>query len=182
MKYNLEAVKQITSENPEVQFVYFWGHTPAKNGVTATCLSQWYDISFEVDGVEYHTAEQYMMAQKALLFNDEEVYHEIMAADNPKDYKQIGRQIKNFDPAVWDLKKFDIVVEGNKAKFSQNPELKEFLLSTGDAILVEASPYDKIWGIGMRATQAAKCTVDQWKGLNLLGFALMVVRDSLRES
>ena len=83
MKYNVETIKQIACANPQVQFVYFWGHTPAKNGVTSTCLSQWYDTAFEVAGVKYHTAEQYMMAQKALLFNDAEVYDEIMSADNP---------------------------------------------------------------------------------------------------
>jgi ribA/ribD-fused uncharacterized protein len=182
MKYSVETIKQIACTNPQVQFVYFWGHTPAKNGVTSTCLSQWYDTAFEVGGVKYHTAEQYMMAQKALLFNDAEVYDEIMAADNPRDYKKLGRKIRNFDSKVWDEKKYEIVVEGNKAKFSQNLELKEFLLSTGDAILVEASPYDRIWGIGLYPAQAAKGTVDQWRGLNLLGSALMEVRDWLRES
>ena len=182
MKYNVETIKQIACANPQVQFVYFWGHTPAKNGVTSTCLSQWYDTAFEVAGVKYHTAEQYMMAQKALIFNDAEVYDEIMAADNPRDYKNLGRKIRNFDGKVWDTKKYEIVVEGNKAKFSQNDELKEFLLSTGDAILVEASPYDRIWGIGLYPAQAAKGTVDQWRGLNLLGCALMEVRDWLRES
>ena len=182
MKYSVETIKQIACANPQVQFVYFWGHTPAKNGVTSTCLSQWYDTAFEVAGVKYHTAEQYMMAQKALLFNDAEVYDEIMAADNPRDYKKLGRKIRNFDGKVWDTKKYEIVVEGNKAKFSQNDELKEFLLSTGDAILVEASPYDRIWGIGLYPAQAAKGTVDQWRGLNLLGCALMEVRDWLRES
>ena len=182
MKYNVETIKQIACANPQVQFVYFWGHTPAKNGVTSTCLSQWYDTAFEIAGVNYHTAEQYMMAQKALLFNDAEVYDEIMAADNPRDYKKLGRKIRNFDGKVWDTKKYEIVVEGNKAKFSQNDELKKFLLSTGDAILVEASPYDRIWGIGLYPAQAAKGTVDQWRGLNLLGCALMEVRDWLRES
>ena len=182
MKYSVESIKQIASAKPEVQFVYFWGHTPAKDGVTSTCLSQWYDTVFEVGGVKYHTAEQYMMAQKARLFNDTEVYHEIMSADNPKDYKKLGRKIRNFDGKIWNSEKYEIVVDGNKAKFSQNPELKEFLLSTGDAILVEASPYDKIWGIGLYPAQAAKSTVEQWKGLNLLGSALMEVRDWLRES
>ena len=182
MKYSVETIKQIACANPQVQFVYFWGHTPAKKGVTSTCLSQWYDTAFEVAAVKYHTAEQYMMAQKALLFNDADVYDEIMSADNPRDYKKLGRKIRNFDGKVWDMKKYEIVVEGNKAKFSQNDELKEFLLSTGDAILVEASPYDRIWGIGLYPAQAAKGTVDQWRGLNLLGCALMEVRDWLRES
>lgn len=181
MKYSVETIKQIACENPDLQFVYFWAEKPTKNGVSETCLSQWYDTAFEVAGVKYHTAEQYMMAQKALLFNDLVVYGEIMAADNPREYKKLGRKIRNFDGKVWDTKKYEIVVEGNKAKFSQNVELKEFILSTGDAILVEASPYDKIWGIGLYPAQAAKGSVDEWKGLNLLGCALMEVRDWLRE-
>lgn len=181
MKYSVETIKQIAYANPQVQFIYFWGHTPSVKGITQTCLSQWFDVAFEVAGVKYHTAEQYMMAQKALLFNDSEVYNEIMLADNPRDYKDLGRKIRNFDSKVWDARKYEIVVEGNKAKFSQNEDLKEFLLSTGDAVLVEASPYDKIWGIGLYPAQAAKGTVQQWKGLNLLGCALMEVRDWLKE-
>ena len=116
MKYNVETIKQIACANPQVQFVYFWGHTPAKNGVTSTCLSQWYDTAFEIAGVKYHTAEQYMMAQKALLFNDAEVYDEIMSADNPRDYKKLGRKIRNFDGKVWDTKKYEIVVEGKQGE------------------------------------------------------------------
>ena len=180
MKYNVETIKQIISNDPDVKFVYFWGEKPGKNGVTESCLSQWYDVAFEVEGVVYHTAEQYMMAQKALLFNDEEVFGEIMAATSPRDYKKLGRKIRNFESKVWDEKKYEIVVNGNKAKFSQNPELKEYLLSTGNAILAEASPYDKIWGIGLYPSNAAKGTVEDWRGENLLGFALMEVRDSLK--
>ena len=89
---------------------------------------------------------------------------------------------KNPSNRVRDARKYDIVVEGNKAKFSQNDDLKEYLLSTGDAILVEASPYDRIWGIGLYPGQAAKGSIDQWRGLNLLGAALMEVRDWLREA
>lgn len=181
MKYDLQSIHQMVSADPTMKFLYFWGHTPSAKGITQTCLSQWFDVAFEVDGVKYHTAEQYMMAQKALLFNDREIYDQIMLADNPRDYKALGRKIRNFDGKAWDSRKYDIVVEGNKAKFSQSTDLKEFLLSTGEAILVEASPYDKIWGIGLNAAQAAKGTVQQWKGLNLLGCALMEVRDWLRE-
>lgn len=181
MKYDVESIKQMVSADPNLEFIYFWGHTPSAKGITQTCLSQWYGVKFEVAGVEYHTAEQYMMAQKALLFDDKEVYDQIMLADNPREYKALGRKIRNFDGKVWDSRKYSIVVEGNKAKFSQNADLREYLLSTGDAILAEASPYDKIWGIGLYAAQAAKGTVQQWKGLNLLGCALMEVRDWLRE-
>lgn len=182
MKYGVESIKQMVSVDPNVKFIYFWGHKPNVNGITETSLSQWYDVEFEVAGVKYHTAEQYMMAQKALLFDDMKVFEQIMLADNPRDYKALGRKIRNFDSKIWDARKYDIVVEGNKAKFSQNDDLKEYLLSTGDAILVEASPYDRIWGIGLYPGQAAKGTIDQWRGLNFLGTALMEVRDWLKEA
>ena len=102
-----------------------------------------------------------------------------MSASDPKSYKSLGRKIKGFDAAVWDSHKYNIVVEGNKAKFSQNPLLRNYLLSTGNAVLVEASPYDRIWGIGMYESQARSGSVDSWKGENLLGYALMEVRDWL---
>ncbi len=181
MKYNIEKIKEIVREKPETAIIYFWGHTPNPKKITAACLSQWYDCYFEVNGVQYHTTEQYMMASKALLFMDDEVYQEIMAANNPHDYKKLGRKVRNFEPELWDSKKSEIVVEGNKAKFSQNPDLKDFLLSTDDAILAEASPYDGIWGICLDRETAMKGTVEQWQGENLLGCALMEVRDWLRK-
>ena len=180
MKYNIEKIKEIARQNPTTTFVYFWGHKPDPNKMTAACLSQWYYCHFEVDGVQYFTTEQYMMANKAKLFHDDEVYQKIMTANGPQDYKKLGRKIRGFDQAIWDARKYEIVVEGNKAKFGQNPELKEFLLSTGDAILAEASPYDKIWGIGLHRKQAMNGSVEQWQGENLLGCALMDVRDWLR--
>ena len=182
MKYSVETIREILKRNPATPIIYFWGHTSVSGQVTDTCFSQWYDCYFEVDGVQYHTTEQYMMAGKARLFGDEEVFQEIMAAEKPNKYKKLGRKIQGFEQPLWDAHKYEIVVEGNKAKFSQNPDLKEFLLSTGDAIIVEASPYDKIWGIGMDKEQALKGTVTQWQGENLLGCALMDVRDWLRNN
>ena len=122
------------------------------------------------------------MASKARLFGDDEVLKEIMEASTPFDYKKLGRKIRGFVAETWDARKYDIVVEGNKAKFSQNPALKEFLLSTGDSLLAEASPYDTIWGIGLDREDALKGGVGQWQGENLLGCALMDVRDWLRET
>lgn len=181
MKYSIETIKKIVSRNPETAIVYFWRHIPDPNKMTAACLSQWYDCCFCVNGVKYHTAEQYMMAGKAKLFKDDEICGEIMTASTSQEYKSLGRKIRDFNQELWDAHKFDIVVEGNKAKFSQNPDLKDFLLSTGDAILVEASPYDKIWGIGLDRESAQMCSVEQWQGENLLGCALMEVRDWLSE-
>jgi ribA/ribD-fused uncharacterized protein len=182
MKYDIEKIKEIIRLKPETSIIYFWGHTPNPKKMTAACFSQWYDCYFEVDGIQYHTTEQYMMASKARLFCDDEVFNEIMTADNPHDYKKLGRKIRGFKQEPWDARKYDIVVEGNKAKFGQNPDIRDFILSTGDAILVEASPYDKIWGIGLDRETALQGTIEQWQGENLLGCALMDVRDWLKES
>lgn len=182
MEYNIDKIKQIIAEKPNVKIIYFWGHTPNPHRITASCLSQWYDCKFDVGGITYHTAEQFMMANKAALFHDEEIGEKIMNEKHPAAYKKLGRQIKNFDSKTWDGIKYYTVVQGNKAKFSQNKDLKNFLLSTGDAILVEASPYDKIWGIGIDKDTAMKGTVNDWKGENLLGCALMDVRDWLKDN
>jgi len=180
MKYNIDKIKEIVRSKPDTKIIYFWGHTPNPKKITAACFSQWYDCYFEVGGAQYHTTEQYMMASKARLFGDNEVFNEIMEANNPNDYKKLGRKVRGFIPESWDAKKYDIVVEGNKAKFGQNVDIREFLLSTGEAILAEASPYDKIWGIGLDRETAMKGSAEQWLGENLLGCALMEVRDWLR--
>lgn len=182
MKYNLDTLKQILKQDPNTPIIYFWGHTPDVDKITTSCFSQWYDCHFEVDGVTYHTTEQYMMAQKAVLFNDREILDQIMATTKPRDYKRLGRMIRNFNNDVWDANKYDIVVKGNQAKFSQNPRLKEFLLSTQNSILVEASRFDKIWGIGLDPEVARRSTINQWRGENILGCVLMDVRDWLKET
>ena len=182
MRYTMDLIKEIVKRNSNMPIIYFWGHTPNPKRMTAACLSQWYECCFEVEGVRYHTAEQFMMAGKARLFQDEEVLLKIMEASTPNAYKKLGRLIQGFVQGTWDAHKYEIVVAGNKAKFSQNPELKEYLLSTGDAILAEASPYDRIWGIGLDREQAVKGNIANWRGENLLGCALMEVRDWLRES
>ena len=182
MKYDIEKIKEIIRSKPDTAIIYFWGHTPNPKKMTAACFSQWYDCYFEVDGIQYHTTEQYMMASKARLFGDEEVLQEIMESYHPHDYKKLGRKVRGFVTEPWDAKKYDIVVEGNKAKFEQNADIREFLLSTGDAILAEASPYDKIWGIGLDRETALKGSFDQWQGENLLGCALMEVREWLKET
>ena len=164
------------------KYIFFWSHEEKKEGeVTKKCLSQWYDSSFKIDGILYQTSEQYMMSKKALLFNDNEANLKIMEEKDPKVYKELGRQVKGFSPKIWDEKKFKIVVEGNLAKFSQNEKLKQYLLNTKDKILVEASPYDKIWGIGMDENDKDILNPEKWKGQNLLGKALMKVREIIKK-
>lgn len=143
------------------------------------CFSQWYAAPFTVEGIRYATAEQYMMARKALLFNDYTIYQDIMAESEPRKCKDLGRKVRHFKPAVWDACKQEIVFHANFAKFTQNEELREILLGTGDAILAEASPSDRIWGIGMRADDPKAQFTRCWNGANLLGRTLMSVRERL---
>ena len=112
----------------------------------------------------YKTAEHWMMAGKARLFNDENMLKQILEAKTPADAKKIGRLIQGFDSLVWDMHKFDLVVKGNEYKFGQNQELKTFLLATNDSVLVEASPVDRIWGIGLAVDSPTIRNPLQWKG------------------
>ena len=114
------------------------------------------------------------------LFGDEEIRKEVLACSDPRQIKALGRKVRGFDQKVWDKFKYAIVLNGNWCKFSQNRDLREFLLSTGDSVLVEASPYDNIWGIRLAASSQEAQDPTQWRGQNLLGFALMEVRDELR--
>ena len=120
-----------------------------------------------------------MMAEKAKLFNDSEIEEQIMLSESPKDIKSLGRKVKNFDQEIWNKNAYDIVVKGNYEKFKQNEHLLDILKSTESCVLVEASPYDKIWGIGLKSTDSRAKDPNQWKGKNLLGKALMDVRSKL---
>lgn len=162
-------------------FLFFWGHQPSKDGtITKICFSQWWMSSFKVDGIEYKSAEHFMMAKKAELFEDFEIMNQIIKANSPVDVKKLGREVKNYNDAIWLENRYEIVKTGNFYKFSQNPELHKFLLSTGEKVLVEASPVDAIWGIGLASDHKNANNPKEWKGLNLLGFALMEVRDELK--
>ena len=120
------------------------------------------------------------MVEKAELFRDQEILDQILKCSSPGKIKALGRKVRGFDQEVWDRFKYLIVLNGNWCKFSQNPALQKFLLSTGDSILVEASPYDNIWGIGFSADSPESQNPQKWRGQNFLGFALMEVRDELR--
>ncbi len=181
MKYNKELLINKNDTLTKEDFVFFWGHHKGKNGVSKSCFSQWYPCLFTIDGQQYNCAEQYMMAQKANVFGDEEVMNQILAETDQMTIKRLGRLVKNYDDSVWTEIRFQIVVEGNLAKFSQNEDLRHFLLSTGDKILVEASPKDTIWGIGFDEFAPEATNPALWNGENLLGFALMEVRDRLKE-
>lgn len=158
----------------EEKFTLFYGNSDSTKGV----FSQWYIRNFIVDGVEYNCAEQFMMAFKARLFGDESSEKAIMEAKHPRDQKLIGRLIKPFDAVKWNAVARDLVYEGNYAKFTQNEDLKQTLLET-EGTLVEASPYDKIWGIGRGLSDPLALNRKTWNGTNWLGEVLTKLRDDL---
>lgn len=173
-----QLISYLASKN-KAKYLFFWGHTGKNNQVTKTCFSQWHHSSFEIDGIRYATAEHYMMAEKARLFDNHNLVEKIINASHPNQAKAFGRQVTGFTNEIWNKHRFEAVVAGNLAKFSQNSNLGDFLLSTENRVLVEASPVDKIWGIGMAQDHVNADDPFKWKGLNLLGFALMVVRKKL---
>ena len=163
-------------ENKE-EPVFFWKAT----GPFA-CFSQWYPCLLTGPRKEQCTsAEQFMMLSKADCFDDEETYKEILAATTQAEIKRLGRAVKNFDENEWNIHKCDIVFRGNWRKFQQNPDLRRILLSTGNRLIVEASPNDAIWGIGLNAAEARRTPERLWPGQNLLGKELMKVRQAIKE-
>lgn len=150
-------------------FVLFWG------GI----FSQWYPHKMTIDGVEYNCNEQYMMAEKARTFGDFEALEAIMKSTNPKNQKAYGRAVKNFNPHMWDRMAQEVVFRANLEKFS-DPELKKYLFSFGNEEIVEASPYDNIWGIGLGEDDPDALDKTKWQGTNFLGEAIMRAREALR--
>lgn len=177
MKYNNKVLEEVYSED---DICFFWGHQPAKDGIiTESCLSQWWKCAFMENQIIFCCAEQYMMYRKAMLFKDFEYAQKILFCKDAKKIKEYGRLVRGFDEDKWNEEKSNIVLRGNILKFSQNEELYRFLIGTKDKLLVEASPYDKIWGIGMKKNEKGVLEPSKWKGLNLLGFILMDVRNRI---
>lgn len=152
------------------KFVFFYGGP----------FSQWYAHKMIVDGKQYNCAEQYMMAMKAFQFGDSDAYDKIMATEKPWEQKALGRSIRNFDVARWSAVSREYVYRANKAKFENGP-LKKFLLETGNKEIVEASPTDKIWGIGLAVDDDKCLDKTKWRGLNWLGECIMRVRTEILE-
>lgn len=178
-----EELVSIMQSGTKVEFIFFYGHFVPRDGRAGeSCLSQWYPISFEIDGVSYPTAEHYMMAEKARLFNDVDSLEKIFKVSSPREAKKLGGNVSNFDRETWDKKCFDIIVSGNMAKFRQNFKLGKFLKYSGGKVLVEANPRDKVLGIGMSSKNEKAKLPENWKGSNLLGYALMEVRARLKET
>lgn len=180
---NRDTLIEALEAGETYEYLFFWGHTPRVEGeVDVSSFSQWYPAEFEVDGIVYHTAEHFMMAEKARLFGDGDRLSQILVAPTPAEAKKLGRKVSPFDPERWDGACFDIVVRGSVSKFAADPRLLRFLLDTGERVLVEASPRDRIWGIGMGKNNPLATNPTEWRGRNLLGFALMEARERLRRS
>lgn len=178
--YDLESLRRAYEAGERYRYLFFWRHQARADGsIGEGCLSQWWPSVFTVEGVAYTCAEQYMMAEKARLFGDREILQAILEAGHPKEMKALGRAVRGFQKDVWDAQCYDIVLRGNLAKFSQDPALLAYLCSTAGRILVEASPMDRIWGIGMGKDNPGAQDPAKWRGQNLLGFALTQARDRL---
>lgn len=181
-KYSLQQLQKEWAGGKKADLCLFWGHQPpADGGVGQGCLSQWWMADFWSAEQPYCCMEQYMMAAKAELFGDDAIRQQILECREPRRIKALGRAVRGFDAALWDTVKYSIVLNGNYCKFSQNRVLRDFLLATGDGVLVEASPFDSVWGIHLAANSPKANDPAKWQGLNLLGFALMEVRDALRQ-
>ena len=175
-----EELAGLMAAGARPKWLMFWGHQPERDGsVGAGSLSQWWPSRFTVEGDEYATAEHWMMAGKARLFGDEDAVAPILAARTPAEAKNLGRLVRGFDDERWKAARFELVVAGNVAKFGQDPALRRYLLGTANRVLVEASPRDQIWGIGIGAANERAVDPARWRGRNLLGFALMEARARL---
>lgn len=178
--WTMDQLLAAEAAGKRLKFLPFWGHTPSRDGRIGThVLSQWFPHPFTHQGVRYRTAEHFMMAEKARLFGDHHRLALILAADSPGEAKRHGREVRGFSSDVWDRKCVAIVRDGSIAKFASTREMRSYLVGTGNRVLVEASPRDQIWGVGMGPTDPAIERPSQWRGRNLLGFALMQARAAL---
>ena len=143
-------------------------------------LSNWYLSDFSVDGIKFSSMEQYMMYMKAIVFNDIKIASQIMETSDVGKIKAFGRSVSNYNDIIWNGMRQPIIYKGLIEKFRQNDELKKKLLDTGDAILAECAVQDKIWGIGISMTDSNKNDMTKWRGQNLLGFSLMLVRNEIQ--
>lgn len=179
---SVDDLLAFTATGGRVKYLHFWGHRPQRDGAAGPgCLSQWWPAPFTVDGTAYATAEHWMMAAKARLFADADAERRVLAAVHPQQAKDAGRSVRGFDDEVWRAQRFGLVVAGSVHKFAAHPELAAYLLGTGRRVLVEASPLDRIWGIGLAADDERAHDPAAWRGLNLLGFALMEARSHLAD-
>lgn len=154
------------------KYVFFWGSE----------LSNWYDCKFRYKNLTFFNSEQAFMWEKAVFFGDMDIAEKIMKTPSPSQCKKLGRIVKDFNADVWLSAGYEVMIAVNLAKFSQRLILKDLLLSTGNKIIVEAIPYDQIWGIGLYHDDDRVLDESKWRGMNLLGKALMEVRETLKNN
>ena len=142
-------------------------------------MSNWYPSEFTVNDVDFSSMEQYMMYKKAVCFGDKDMANKILATDDVAKIKAFGRLVANYNESYWNGVRQIVVFEGLTAKFSQNEDLKTKLKATDNSILAECAVKDRIWGIGLSMNDPDRLKIDKWKGQNLLGYALMMVRERL---
>lgn len=180
--YNLKWLQEKFDRRESIDFLFFWGHTNQTDEPVGNFIcSQWYPSPFTIHSITYKTAEHWMMTEKARLFKDADMEDKIIHAQTPKKAKELGRKVHGFNAETWNSSCFDIVVQGNKEKFTQNEGYAAYLCSTGHKVIVEASPVDTIWGIGLTQDSEQARNPYSWRGQNLLGFALMEVRDMVKQ-
>ena len=143
-------------------------------------LSNWYLSDFKVDSIQFSSMEQYMMYKKAIVFNNTKIAKEILETTDVSRIKALGRQVSKYNDTHWNGVRQIIIYKGLLEKFSQNEDLKKRLLNTGNDILAECAVQDKIWGIGLSMKDVNRWDMEKWRGENLLGFALMMVREELQ--
>lgn len=153
------------------KYFFFWKHR----------LSQWHIVDFTVNGVIFNCCEMYMMYNKALLMEDSVTADIILQEKNPANHQKLGRQIKNFNQALWNGNKYNIVLAGNLARFMQSAKCRELLLATGDKEICESSPYDLVWGCGLSKEDPLILDKSNWRGENLLGKVLTQVREVIKQ-
>lgn len=167
----IKELKERINKNEQFEYIFFYGESP---------WNQWSPCEFVIDDIQYSSSEQYMMAEKARLFNDPEMLLKIMSTDDCNKIKmEYGRNVRGYSDEVWFKHREKIVYDANYAKFTQNINFKQQLLNSGTQVLVEASPVDPIWGIGMWQDDERCLNPNEWGGLNLLGFVIMDVRETI---
>jgi ribA/ribD-fused uncharacterized protein len=183
MKYDVAWLKRLCDGGIQPSFLFFSTRYDATTQANAhMVLSQWYPSPFQVMGQEYAHAAHWMMIQKAKFFGDRRALSDLLSGTDNLEIANRGRNIEGFEAEMWDKVKYDIVLQGNLHKFSQHKSLRAYISDTHPLVLTEANPNDPVWGIGMRENAPGANDPHCWNGLNLLGFALMEVRDILEDS
>ncbi len=161
---SVDAIKVIGFHNPEEEYGF---------------LSNWYLSEFRFGGITFSSMEQYMMYQKAILFGDTKIAGKILETSDVAEIKALGRAVAQYVDSVWAGRRQIIVYRGLTEKFRQNPDLRNRLVATGEAVLAECAVKDRIWGLGLSMNDGRRFDMSEWQGQNLLGYALMEVRQNL---